>query len=62
MPRRCMHHDWLPADDEANVSGYWVPTPEEIKEQCALIRKLRVGNEGTCFFELLRRLQDKEAA
>lgn len=36
---RKLYHDWLPADDEANISGYWVPTPEEIQRQCVAIRK-----------------------
>lgn len=32
-------NDWLPADDEANVNQYWVPTPEEIAEAARAIRE-----------------------
>lgn len=40
-PKR-RQYDWLPADDEANVYGFWVPTPEEIEQRKAEIREGRV--------------------
>lgn len=30
-------HDWLPDDDEANVEGVWVPTPEDIANATAKV-------------------------
>lgn len=33
-----MKHDWLPDDDEANVEGVWVPTPEDIQRGIASVR------------------------
>lgn len=36
---RCQN-DWLPPDEEANINGYWVPTPEEIEDAK---RRLRSG-------------------
>lgn len=35
-----MHHDWLPADDEANQSyvRYYLPTPQEIAAKKQAIR------------------------
>lgn len=31
-------HNWLPEDDEANIFGFWVPTPDQIQEQAHRIR------------------------
>ena len=38
MTRTRYKHDFLPDDDEANIHGYWVPTPKEIAEACSAIR------------------------
>lgn len=32
------YHDWLDANDEANVLRFWVPTPEEIAKQCEALQ------------------------
>lgn len=31
-------YDWLPADEEANVLGYYVPTPDELRVRKAEVR------------------------
>lgn len=31
-------HRFLPPDEDANVRGYWVPSPEEIRAEAAAIR------------------------
>lgn len=36
--KRCQN-PFLPADDEANVHGYWVPSPEDIEAQKKAIRE-----------------------
>ena len=32
-------YPWLSAHDEANILGYYVPTPEEIEAQVSVLRK-----------------------
>lgn len=44
------HHDWLPADDDANLtrSPYYVPTVEEIYAEAARLRAQRTGSDEQC--------------
>lgn len=50
--RNRLANPFLPADDEANVCGYWVPSPEEIAEQARLIREGQiVVSDGGCIEE-----------
>lgn len=49
-------HEWLSEDDPANVEGYWVPSPEEIREQCERLKSGEIivnGNSG----KLMKRLR-----
>lgn len=41
------HHEWLPADDEANLtlSPYYVPTIEEIYAKAAELRAQRTAGD-----------------
>ena len=34
-----LRYPWLPADDEANVLGFWVPSPEEIAHRIEAIHR-----------------------
>ena len=36
-----VYNEWLDPNDEANIHLFWVPSPEEIAEQC---RKIRNGD------------------
>lgn len=36
--RKKYYNDFLPPDEEANVIGYWVPNPEQIKAACVELR------------------------
>jgi hypothetical protein len=38
-----LHHDWLPADDEANLTRckYYLPKPDEIYRLAAQLREQR---------------------
>ncbi len=37
--RKPIENDFLPADDEANIEGFWVPSPEEIDRVKTAIRR-----------------------
>ena len=37
-----IYTDFLPPDEEANVHGFWVPSPEEIEEAVKPFRELRI--------------------
>lgn len=39
-PSKRYYHDWLAPDDEANVNGFYVPSPSEIAERARQIREL----------------------
>lgn len=45
-------NDFLPADDEANVYGFWVPSPEEIEFETKMLNSCKragfvlEGSEG----------------
>ena len=41
MPKS-IRHNWLPKEDSANSEGYWVPTPDQIAEECAILRSLNL--------------------
>jgi hypothetical protein len=36
--RKKYYNDFLPPDEESNVIGYWVPTPEQIEAACVELR------------------------
>lgn len=37
-PPGVVPYPWLPADDDANEKGYFVPTQAEIEQRCELFR------------------------
>jgi hypothetical protein len=39
-----LRYPWLPSWDEANVHNVWVPTPEEIEQECAKLREQQRRN------------------
>lgn len=42
MKVRKLKNPWLPANEECNRGrGFWVPTPDEIREAAAIIRASR---------------------
>ena len=44
-------HNWLPANDDANVRRYWVPRPDEIEREKAKLREARLQRGGNGFSE-----------
>lgn len=46
--RERYQNDWLPPDEDANVNGYWVPTPEEIEQEKQRLRLLEMPTGIYC--------------
>lgn len=47
-------NDFLPADDEANVEGFWVPSPEEIEAETMFLnpaKRMGFVLEGSEFYK-----------